>query len=196
MANPLTERHRRSQLALRAQVVRQLLAIWPALKPAEVDRSWPAVETAVAALVTARRRDSADLAAVYYQALRTALGIGGQPTPILADEVDPELLAVSLRVTGPATIKRLTAAHVANAPDVALVRLSGAVARHVLDGGRETLIRSIGADRRARGWQRVTSGRACQFCTMLAGRGAVYGEESSTFASHDHCGCTAEPVFA
>lgn len=196
MANSLTEQHRLAQLALRAVTLRQLLLIWPAFNLDDVDGTWPAVYTALAALVDGRRRDSAGLAAAYYQAIRVAEEVGGTPTPILADPVDPAQLALSLAVTGPATVKRLTAANAPNVASTTLVRLSGAVGRHVLDGGRQTLIRSLGADRRARGWQRVTSGRGCEFCRMLAGRGAVYGEDSAQFESHDHCGCTAEPVFS
>jgi hypothetical protein len=41
----------------------------------------------------------------------------------------------------------------------------------------------------------VTSGSACEFCSMLARRGAVYGAESVSFHAHDACGCSAEPVF-
>jgi hypothetical protein len=30
---------------------------------------------------------------------------------------------------------------------------------------------------------------------MLADRGAVYSEATADFAAHDHCGCSAEPVY-
>jgi hypothetical protein len=42
----------------------------------------------------------------------------------------------------------------------------------------------------------VTSGNACDFCSMLADRGAVYGEASAEFEAHDHCSCSAQPVYA
>jgi hypothetical protein len=54
---------------------------------------------------------------------------------------------------------------------------------------------SVAADDYAQGWRRVTSGAACGFCRMLAGRGEVYTEATADFASHDHCGCGAEPVY-
>jgi hypothetical protein len=77
----------------------------------------------------------------------------------------------------------------------ALTRTSGAVARHVLNGGRDALLASVAADRKTVGWIRVTSGDPCPFCAMLAGRGAVYAESAADFQSHDHCSCSAEPQY-
>ena len=30
---------------------------------------------------------------------------------------------------------------------------------------------------------------------MLAGRGAVFRQDTARFAAHEHCSCTAQPVF-
>jgi hypothetical protein len=30
---------------------------------------------------------------------------------------------------------------------------------------------------------------------MLAGRGSVYSADTAEFEAHDHCGCSAEPVY-
>jgi hypothetical protein len=82
------------------------------------------------------------------------------------------------------------------AQQTALTRVAGAVGRHVLQGGRDTLVRSTGQDRRAKGWGRVTGDNACDFCEELAGRGAVYrGQDTAEFEAHDHCACMAEPGF-
>jgi hypothetical protein len=43
--------------------------------------------------------------------------------------------------------------------------------------------------------QRVLGGAGCDFCQMLAGRGEVYSAETADFEAHDHCGCTAEPIY-
>lgn len=59
---------------------------------------------------------------------------------------------------------------------------------------RDTITTNRKRDPQAAGWRRVASG-GCKFCSMLAGRGAVYREESVRFASHPHCHCTAQPVF-
>lgn len=51
------------------------------------------------------------------------------------------------------------------------------------------------ADPQATGWRRVGDGDSCAFCRMLIGRGEVYSEAGVTFASHDRCGCEAEPAY-
>jgi hypothetical protein len=73
---------------------------------------------------------------------------------------------------------------------------SGRVTRHILDGGRDTIIGSVNADKQALGWARVTDGDPCYFCLTLASRGAVYKtEQTADFQAHDHCGCTAMPLW-
>jgi hypothetical protein len=81
------------------------------------------------------------------------------------------------------------------APDSAsaLARVSGAVTRLVLEPNRETIVRSVAADKQAVGWQRNVRSEACKFCRMLAGRGGVYKRESALVAAHDHCQCAAVP---
>lgn len=59
---------------------------------------------------------------------------------------------------------------------------------------RDTILTNRSRDPQAVGWRRVTSG-GCGFCQMLAGKGTVYRESTVRFAAHDHCGCTAAPVF-
>jgi len=39
-------------------------------------------------------------------------------------------------------------------------------------------------------WRRLTSTKACNFCVMLADRGAVYwSEQTASFKPHDNCAC-------
>jgi hypothetical protein len=111
--------------------------------------------------------------------------------------VDDQALRVSLKVTGLATIKRLTQTQTAEqAARTALTRVVGVVGRQVLDGGRQTLLDTVQSDRTALGWARNASGSACAFCAMLASRGPVYRNETTGgFKSHDHCACTVEPVY-
>ena len=59
---------------------------------------------------------------------------------------------------------------------------------------RDTVTTNRQRDPEAVGWRRVSSG-GCSFCSMLAGRGAVYKSDTARFASHTHCHCTAQPVF-
>ncbi|MCC6238121.1 MAG: hypothetical protein IT299_11195 [Dehalococcoidia bacterium] len=193
----LTAEHRSAQLALRAITLRQVLQVWPAFDTEHAGRSWPPVENALLAIIGQRRADSTSLAAGYFEAFRAAERIGGTATPILS-AFDAEAMArarTSLQVTGYVTTERLTALKRPAPSRTALVRVSGAVTRHVLDGGRETLLASVRDDPRALGWERVTSAEPCNFCAMLASRGAVYAATTGTFQSHDHCGCVLEPKF-
>jgi len=127
------------------------------------------------AVIGERRATSAALAAGYFDAFRRA-DIGGAASPVLAafDASAAARVRTSLQVTGYVTEERLRTLKHADPGKVALVRVSGAVTRQVLDGGRETLLASVRDDRRARGWARVTSPKPREFCAMLASRGAVY----------------------
>lgn len=80
-------------------------------------------------------------------------------------------------------------------PEAMLPWLLDAMQEYVLWPGRETLRRSAVADPSAIGWRRVTSRGACDFCVMLAGRGAVYKESTVNFQSHGSCNCGVEPVW-
>jgi hypothetical protein len=150
-------------------------------------------------LVERQNARSAQLAASYYRALR-AVELGAPltefaPTVVLTAEA--QRVVTSLTVTGPVSVKRAMSAGIAldQASETAMTNTARSAHRLALDGGRSTLTASVSADRRARGWQRVTSGKPCAFCDMLAGRGEVYTEESAGFQAHDGCSCSAEPVY-
>lgn len=199
-ASRLTEQQRRLQLALRALALRDLIAVWRLLDPTAVDATWPGVEAAVMRIVQARRAESAMLAARYLAAFRAAeLGAAaGAPPAVPLAPLPEQALRVSLTVTGPATIKRLTQTtrSAEEASRVAMTRVAGAVGRYVLDGGRQMLTDTVRADRRALGWARIASGSACAFCAMLASRGPVYrSQRTAGFDAHDNCACAVEPVY-
>jgi hypothetical protein len=189
----LAEQHRRRQLAIRAVTLRQILAIWPAFDLTDIDRSWAAVQQSLTAVVWLRHRDSANLAAAYYQAARLAAAAGGSSVPVLASAPPLEQLDRSLGYVGRIVPKNLIAAGRKDVAAQTLVHVSGAVSRLVLNGGRDTIAGSIKADPQARGWQRITSSKPCAFCEMLAGRGAIYSKDSVDFAAHDHCACGIAP---
>lgn len=181
---------RRQQLQLRAVTLRQLLTLWPIWNLDEA--TFNRFLAATLPMVRQRHRDSAGLAAAYYRS------VAPKDPVIRLAPFNAEQVVTSLSVTGPVfTAKALRAGLPADAAKAqALVRVSGAVSRLVMQGGRQTLLESVKADPQARGWRRVTSGRACPFCTLLAGRGAVYSADTVDFQAHDHCSCFSEPVFA
>lgn len=193
----LTQAFRAQQLHLRAVTVRDLLTLWPALDPARLDSTYPAWAQAVTVLTQANRAASAASAAQYLTAFRLLKRVEGAPAPVLETVAPAEQVASSLLVTSVVAVKKsmLAGQPLDKAMSNAFVQSSGAVSRLVLDGGRQTVLSSLKVDHRAHGWQRETSGRACDFCQMLAGRGAVYSADSGDFPAHDHCSCTAEPVY-
>jgi len=192
----LTRRHRQQQLALRAATLRDLLRLWPLWAASDV-ASYDRFVTAARVLVRARHRDAAGLAAGYFQAFRTVERVGGEAGARLAERLAAEQVEVSLRATGLAgTVRALRAGFPAEAAKRSgFVQVSGSVGRLVLNGARDTVLSSIGSDRRALGWHRITASKACSFCAMVAGRGAVFNERTARFEAHDHCACIAEPLY-
>jgi hypothetical protein len=191
----LTRQYRAQNLALRAQTIRDLQRLWPALSYDDLARTFPAWFAGASALVTRDATRAAGLASLYLRAHRMAAGVPGDPSVKLAG-VAGEKMSTALRVTTLVAIKRSTLAGktAEQAMIDAFVQSSGAATRLVLDAGRDTVRQTAVADPRTAGWQRVTSG-GCDFCRMLAGRGSVYSESTADFESHDHCACSAQPVY-
>lgn len=194
----LTEAHRLAQLRLGADTVRQMQAVWPLLNPADLNASFADWMQVVGPIVQAQRSASSALAANYITVFRSLeLGVGRGFTPILAGPVDTKILFTSMLVTGPVSIQAALDRSVplVRALDTAEARSAGAAMRHALNGGRETIVDTTRADRRAIGWARATSASACAFCAMLASRGPVYSGDTVDFRAHDHCACGAEPMY-
>jgi len=197
MVDALTQRHRAQQLLLRRATVQGVERAWPALNWTRIDDTYPALAAQVGRLVELNRRTSAGLAAGYLREFRRAQGVGGAAKIDLAKPLIVDQFNASLSTTSVAALK--AAAAQGTPADVALANAltlaQGAMARLVLNAGRETIVQSLAADSRARGYRRILGGGGCDFCQMLAGRGGVYSADTADFAAHDHCGCTAEPVF-
>lgn len=106
---------------------------------------------------------------------------------------------ISLVVTGPVSQKQKTqrGQRLDQARDNSFVESSGAATKAVLTGGRRSLLTLLEEDRQIVGWVRVTDANPCAFCAMLASRGIVRyrSEAAARFQAHDHCACTAEPVY-
>ena len=80
-------------------------------------------------------------------------------------------------------------------PALALTNLDGGVTRLALAPGRDTIVESTKADPANPRYARTPDAGACEFCLMLAGRGAVYAEDTAGFDAHDRCKCGAVPIF-
>lgn len=160
---------------------------------ADIDGSWPAVESALLELIRGRRRDSEQLAAGYYRALRMIEGVPGEVQVRTAQPPAEDLERATLRILGPIAAKKAIAARRRSVAEDTLTRLSGTVGRQVLAGGRGTITATARADRAVAGWRRITDSSPCRFCEAIARQGVI--GVNVDFAAHDHCGCSSEPVF-
>lgn len=192
----LTEQHRRTQLGLTARTVQRLddlWILWDPDDPATVAR-W--LDAALLVIGDAHASHAA-LARNYYRRARlTALGAAGAgtlPTPGLSIEA----ARTALVATGPAGYASARARGVTadRAYRSARVNSARAGARQATMASRDTVTTAVAGDRRARGWVRVTSGNACDFCVMQANRGAVYSAGTVDFSAHANCGCQPMPAF-
>lgn len=196
----LTEAHRLLQARLGAQAVADVLALWPLLDVADLDGSFPGWLRAVELVIEARRPASAAAAAGYYARFRAAEAprTAARFVPAAVNVLEQRALATSLLVTGPVSVKRAVArgVPVERAMQTAQAASSKAALRHTVDAGRDTVLAAVQADPVALGWARVTSGRPCHFCAMVASRGPVYrSERTASFEPHDGCSCSAEPTY-
>lgn len=196
VATRLTQTHRTTQERLGDLLAVKIAAAFDILDPEDLDGTFDDWVAAVEPIVQAGRAASSQLAAAYLAALRT-LHLGDQFAAVLAGPLVLEGLRASMLVTGPISIRANLGrgTPLEQALETAQRFSAGAASRHAINAGRETITGTIQADPRAVGYERVTSGSGCDFCELLAARGAVYGAESADFEAHDRCGCTAEPVY-
>jgi hypothetical protein len=193
----LTRTHRTAQIAIRAALIRDLTTLWLLFDP-EAPDSYERFAEVAAVLIRTRYADSIGIASAYYRGFVEAEGIGSRVIPLPAPPLIDDRIRTSLYATGFAgTARALRAGFPSErAKANGFVLVSGSASRLALEGGRVTITGTIATDGRVAGWRRVTSGKACDFCAMLASRGPVYKESTVDFAAHDHCSCVAEPVTA
>lgn len=196
LAAQLTEAQRVAQLHLGVQTVAAMRALFALLDPTDLDGTFERWLTAALPVLQAQRQTSIQLAAAYVSNFKR-LEVGRPVSVQLADPIDIRAATTSLLVTGPYRLKKNVGegALLTRAMSIAEASSSSAAMRHVLNGGRETIAQTVADDKDALGWARVASGDPCAFCAMLTSRGPVYSEESIDFEAHDHCSCTAEPVY-
>jgi hypothetical protein len=220
----LTEAHRAQQVRNGALIAYVVARLWlRSVKLTDISGSAAQLVEKLIPLIRQRHATSQQLARAYYSSFRAAempLTADGFSLPDLG-ELNLEALQTSLRVTGEVALKKristlpldeqgqpvLTRALLDKAMGDTATEISGAATRHVMNGGRDEIQSAIRADRIALGYIRVTDSDPCYFCSLLASRGPVYGEDSFSESDprfigegshkvHDHCGCSLEPVFS
>jgi hypothetical protein len=122
--------------------------------------------------------------------------LAGQMAAQWFEEADPASDYIA-EVTDPLPEERMTGsvewALAVGAGAGALALLSGSLQRSVFDGARDTTIRNV-RDTGAR-WAVEADPGCCDYCQMIAARGAVYvsrdSAESAIQGFHDNCKCVA-----
>lgn len=181
--------HRRDLQAVTGLAGADLDRMWQQIQGKTAEQTRDQLIEALTQLVGVYGPAAATLAADWYDDMRDASDARGRFTAIPAELPDAE---------GTVIVARWAAGPLFSAePDqeAALARAGAGVQKMVADADRGTVLGSLRQDRSARGYQRVTSGEGCDFCRMLAGRGAVYSATTADFRSHDHCHCIAVPAF-
>jgi hypothetical protein len=148
-----------------------------------------ALEAALPDLVALYGSAAASLAADWYDESRDQARVDGRFQAIVADLPD---LGATEALAGWGTGPLFQAE-----PDMEAARsqVEGGFQKIVGDMHRDTVIRSLSADPQAKGWIRQTTGKSCNFCVMIAARGAVYSAHTANFSSHNHCDCIAVPAW-
>lgn len=197
------EDQRAAQIAVKGAFLAQFVPTYELLDFEDIDGSKAAWTEAALASIRQWRQRSADVAVRGYRSAKRLFlpGRATIATPTIAmDWAAADRAALkSLAVTGPSELKKQIGLGLSEdeAKQNGLTAVSGAASRQVLRGGRSTTLQLVAADPQAVGWVRVTSGSPCAFCLMLSSRGPAYkSQESAGFQAHDHCSCTAVPVFS
>lgn len=177
-------------------VMLDLVGAWRALNPTRLDATFDGWLALARDVYEKRGAQSQVLARSYYEALRIASRVTAPlpqvgPAPLVARRFSTDMkIKVLIGVKDAMTAGR----GVDDAMRAAFVTSTGRAVKHVLDTGRDEVLSLGQADPTSDRWGRVTSG-GCDFCLMLADRGAVYYGDTVDFAAHDHCRCVGVPLF-
>ncbi|MET0490367.1 MAG: hypothetical protein ABW143_09045 [Acidimicrobiales bacterium] len=176
---------RRGQAGIRRLVERDLAAFWRTLDLTRPEAARDALLRFVPTLVSTYGDAAASLAADWYDEVRANEGIPGRFRARVA--VPDQTEAVE------GTVRRAAGYLFTDTPTLALTAISTKAGKYALTGSRHTITSSSLADPQASGWQRITRAGACDFCSMLSGRGGVYRKDTVDFAAHGDCNCAAAP---
>ncbi|MFE6282441.1 hypothetical protein [Streptomyces sp. NPDC057877] len=194
-AQALTRQFQQQVLNVAELIARRLRITALRADVANIDDWWERISPQVQREILTGHTALARLARGYLAQHAALEGVALAPVII---EPDPEQVATALRVSGPVAFKTQMAisGSEAAATRVMASQLQGAATRLVLEGDRQTTMRTFTERGEVEGWRRV-AGRSspCPFCLMLIGRGAVYSKQSARFQSHDRCSCKPELLY-
>jgi hypothetical protein len=181
------------QLAIRAQLLRDVTQLWPMLDRKRLDETWPGWIRAMSLLVRNYHGQSAQAAASSYRAAREQATHSPAPRSLI--RLAPPVAGLArqgVRLLRPRPVPaRHRAARTRRCPTTL-----GTAARITLDGARTTTLLTMQDDPVAVGWYRVTDDDPCAFCALLASRGLVYKAETVGFEAHNDCACYGMAAFS
>lgn len=191
----LMRRYQHGQQSIAARAAIAIQRLWMRIiDPAHFSDGWGTLGPLVDGIISSHYSAAAADAADYYANSRVVSGFKHIGVPGL--EPDMAYIHHVADAMGPGQFFGFLPDHgEQNASSMAADALRGASTRMVMMGGRDTVTSAVRIDSAATGWERVIEPGACGFCAMLAGRGAVYKEDTVRFRAHDHCHCIARAVF-
>lgn len=195
----LAQDHMKTQVRNAATVQAGLaVAFDKALKPSDLDGSFPTYLRSALALVSAGRGLALKTATDFYGAAKEGSGYDAVMPAIDVPKIDIFRSTQALLMTGPVSIKKQLASGVGlqAALDAAKKQTLAVGKRLTLEAPRQGLIQLVNKDKDALGWSRVSDGQPCHFCAMLLSRGPEYkSEKTARFRAHNGCGCSVRPFF-
>lgn len=188
----LTRAHRLAQNAAVAEALPGINRLWPIL-----DRDEQLWLAGALELIQQGRERSSHMAVSYLRAFADLHGVDVPVEALGSSPSDAEMIIASLRATGPAWRAKMARNHAFEYADQAARRkVLGSAMRHMLDGGRQTLLSAVDVHDDL-GWRRVGSPGVCDYCRDYLTGDVIHGEAGRgyDFPVHDNCSCTVEPVF-
>lgn len=182
--------HRQQLMQLRSLADVDLLSLLDALGGLSVVEVRNALIQVLPELVAPYTAAAGELAAVMFEDLRVEAGRRGV---FYADMAAPALAPERVSSTARWAVSPMVDSSL---DSTVLSRLSGSVARMIMDGSRDTMLAN-GAREKLR-FQRMARPNACAFCGMLASRPAYMAytsEAKAAAASHDDCRCVVAALY-
>lgn len=192
----LQQLYRQRQMAIALATSRAISSLWVRhIRPERMADSWGALRDLVLRTIQQYWDAAAADSASFYRNMRVVSGFPSARVPMVQLPREELIKVADSQAMGTFfhNIKTMPEPEAANSAGQAL---EAGGSRLALKGGRQTIADAVHQDPVAKGWERLISPGACSFCSMLASRGAVYkSDKSASFLAHDHCHCTAQPLF-